>query len=136
MPDVALACCKLAEKGVESSSPAQFRDIGFVSHLTDPDGFIIELLQHDFEANHQAAVPQMEYPLGQHASLGQVTLRVSDIEASLHFYQATLGMTLLSVQVRVEKEEWGGRGVRMRKGTGRVATGQEKVTEIVFKVRE
>lgn len=100
LSDVKLACKKLADYGIKVSTPAQFRDIGFLCHLTDPDGFIIELLQHEFESNHQAVTPNMEYPLGQFATLGQVTLRVSNISASLNFYQETLGMSLLSIQVR------------------------------------
>ena len=101
MPDVMLACKKLAEFDVEVSRPVQFRDIGFLCHLSDPDGFKIELLQHVFESNYKSFTPQMSFPLGQACTLGQVTLRCSNIAASLQFYQATLEMRLLSVQVCV-----------------------------------
>lgn len=48
LPDLDVACEQLRRKGVDVSVPHQFRDIGYMAHLHDPEGFAIELLQHDF----------------------------------------------------------------------------------------
>ena len=42
--------------------------------------------------------PSADLPLGFPATLGQITLRISDAEASLRFYRDQLGMKLLSRQ--------------------------------------
>ena len=98
LADVAEAARQLRARGVAVSDPRQFRDIGFLCHLEDPEGFQIELLQHRFEANFSPAPPQVDHPLGSRPGLGQVTLRAIDIEANLRFYGEGLGMRLLSVQ--------------------------------------
>ena len=98
LPDVDLACRRLNAKGIAVSEPAQFRDIGYLCHLSDPEGFCIELLQHDFEANFHPTPVDPRQPLGSKPNLGQITLRVKDIEANLHFYCNLLGMKLLSRQ--------------------------------------
>ncbi len=98
LADVDLARAQLVAAGIEVSVPRQFLDIGYLCHLTDPDGFVIELLQHRFAENHVPIDPDPDFPLGQSATLGQVTLRVRDIDASLSFYRDRLGMTLLSRQ--------------------------------------
>ena len=71
-------------------------------HLSDPFGFALELLQHDFQSSvtSQRVQASLEpnLALGQEAHIGQITLRVSDINRSLQFYQSTLGMKLLSIQ--------------------------------------
>ena len=89
---------RLMSAGVDVSEPQQFRDIGFLCHLHDPEGFEIELLQHDFETHHVAAPENPDHPLGGQATLGQITLRVVDIDANLKFYRDALGMKLLSIQ--------------------------------------
>ena len=50
LQDVNLARRKIIKLGTEVSDPAQFYEIGYLCHLTDPDGFSIELLQHTLEA--------------------------------------------------------------------------------------
>lgn len=99
LADVDLARQRLIGAGVDVSVPRQFRDIGYLCHLTDPDGYVIELLQQTFEANYRPFVPQPAYPLGCPATLAHITLRVKDAEQSLRFYQDRLGMRLLSRQV-------------------------------------
>ena len=42
----------LASQGWPVSPPRQFRDIGYLCHLQDPEGFQVELLQQGFEGNH------------------------------------------------------------------------------------
>ena len=49
LPNVDLACEQLTQAGVMVNTPKQFRDIGYLTHLTDPEGFQIELLQHTFQ---------------------------------------------------------------------------------------
>ena len=48
LPDLDQAAEWLRRAGINVSRPAQFRDIGYMCHLSDPEGFSIELLQHDF----------------------------------------------------------------------------------------
>lgn len=100
--DVDTARSQLVAQGVDVTSPKQFRDIGYMCHTKDPFGYSIELLQHDFECNFCSARIQSSLQpnsaLGQQTHLGQITLRVSNIDKSLSFYQDTLGMKLLSRQ--------------------------------------
>jgi len=97
-PDVDEAASRLRGAGVQVGNGSQFRDIGFLTHLADPEGFGIELLQHDFESNFVRGTPSPDLPLGFPATLGQITLRIADAEASLRFYRDQLGMKLLSRQ--------------------------------------
>jgi len=97
-PDVNEAASRLRAAGVQVENGSQFLDIGFLTHLADPDGFGIELLQHDFERNFVRGTPSADLPLGFPATLGQITLRISDADASLNFYRDQLGMKLLSRQ--------------------------------------
>ena len=97
LPDVAAARRRLRAAGVEVSQPQQFEDIGFLCHLQDSAGFIVELLQHRFEDNFQPMTPTAD-PLGGRGTLGQITLRVKNPAKSLAFYRDGLGMTLLARQ--------------------------------------
>lgn len=100
----------------------QFRDIGYMQHILDPSGFMIELLQTSFEENislrrqlwneHEREKWTCNFQQSQPASslaahsilatqpfvIGQITTRVKDDKASLDFYQNVLGMKLLSEQ--------------------------------------
>ena len=98
LPNVDLAYSQLRSAGVPVSVPTQFRDIGYLCHLSDPEGFQVELLQHTFRDNRPAGAGDAGEPLGGGARIGQVTLRVTDIEAALSKYRGQLGMRLLSVQ--------------------------------------
>ena len=98
LADVKLAQRLLLKKDISVSEPKQFRDIGYLSHLLDPEGFTIELLQHDFEANFKPVSPIPSAALQQIPVLGQITLRVADIDKNLDFYRDSLGMKLLSIQ--------------------------------------
>ncbi|KIC09512.1 glyoxalase [Leisingera sp. ANG-M1] len=95
LPDLDIACEQLRQKGVEVSAPHQFRDIGYMAHLHDPEGFAIELLQHDFLGNRPEGAGDASLPLGGGAHVGQITLRTGDIAAEL---AAHADMKLLSVQ--------------------------------------
>ena len=105
LPDVDNACERLRHHGIEVTDPHQFRDIGYLCHLADPDGYVIELLQHKFAENHTPTVADPALALGAPPTLGQITIRVTDIERSLAFYRGFLGMDLLSRQV-VEPSEF------------------------------
>jgi len=98
LADVDLAAARLAAAGIETTQPAQFEDIGYLCHLRDPDGHAIELLQHRFLANHEPVEADPGLELGSAPTLGQITLRVADADASLGFYRDGLGLTLLSRQ--------------------------------------
>ncbi|KAJ9466420.1 Lactoylglutathione lyase [Diplonema papillatum] len=98
LPNVDAARAQLCAAGVQVTEPKQFADIGYLCHLHDPAGFSIELLQHHFEGNRadNGGTEPVQPFAG--ARVGQVTLRVADLDASLAFYQDRLGMALLSVQ--------------------------------------
>ncbi|CAF1153462.1 unnamed protein product [Adineta ricciae] len=89
----------LQSKGIKTSDPSQFEDIGYVCHLTDPNGFIIELLQHHFQETFlKKHLPEENFPLGYPCCIGQITLQVNDIDKTQRFYGDVLGMKLLSIQ--------------------------------------
>ncbi|CUK11797.1 lactoylglutathione lyase [Ruegeria denitrificans] len=96
VPDVDLAVSHLRAKGVEVSDPKQFLDIGYLCHLKDPEGFVVELLQHDFQGNRPENAADPADPFAK-ACIGQITLRTGDIAAEDAFCRAQ-GMRLLSVQ--------------------------------------
>lgn len=98
LPQVDIARAQLLDAGIAVGDALQFRDIGYLCHLADPDGYVIELLQHRFAVNHMPSPPDPSFALGSRPTLGQVSLRVRDAEASLAFYQRHLGLTLLSTQ--------------------------------------
>ena len=98
LPQVDIARDRLLEAGIAVSDATQFRDIGYLCHLADPDGYVIELLQHRFEINHVPSPPDRDFVLGSRPTLGQVSLRVRDADASLAFYRDRLGLKLLSRQ--------------------------------------
>lgn len=93
LPDLDMACAQLRAAGVEVSAPRQFLDIGYMAHMHDPAGFVIELLQHDFVGKHSQG--DHSEPLGGGAHIGQITLRAGDIAAELQRFD---DMALLSVQ--------------------------------------
>ena len=64
LPDVNIARERLYFGGVQVSEPVQFRDIGYLCHLRDPDGYVIELLQHRFAASHEPGEPDPTHALG------------------------------------------------------------------------
>ena len=95
LPNVDIAVAQLCGAGIAVSDPKQFIDIGYMAHLTDPEDFVIELLQHDFEGHRPQDAGDPDLPLGGGAHVGQITLRTGDIEAEL---QQFASMQLLSIQ--------------------------------------
>ena len=86
----------LTEQGMEVSPPRQFRDIGYLAHITDPFGFPIELLQKGFEGNHKPA--NKDDGFGAQSTIAHITLRVTDLTRARTFFEHDLGMRLISVQ--------------------------------------
>ncbi|GGH27785.1 hypothetical protein SAMN05444007_104136 [Cribrihabitans marinus] len=95
VPDLDRAVDQLRRDGLEVSVPHQFRDIGYLCHLSDPAGFPVELLQWTFQDSPPA--PQQSGGPFSAARIGQITLRSGDISAETEIWIA-LGMRLLSVQ--------------------------------------
>ena len=98
LPNVDIAHAQLSDAGVEVTAPRQFGEIGYMCHLRDPEGFPIELLQHRFEMNRRPGDGDPSQRLGGGAGIGQITLRVGDLDGALRFYRDGLGMRVLSIQ--------------------------------------
>lgn len=98
LPNVDIAHAQLCEAGVAVSRPKQFGEIGYMCHLEDTEGFSIELLQHRFEGHRGEGDGDPEVVLGGGARIGQITLRIADLDSALGFYRDRLGMMLLSIQ--------------------------------------
>lgn len=94
--DLGHAVRSLIQQGWPASEPHQFRDIGYLCHVHDPQGFTIELLQQGFEGREKAA--GAGHAIGGQATLAHITLRVSDIACARTLCEDTLGLRLLSVQ--------------------------------------
>lgn len=95
----------LQSKQIQCDDPVQFEDIGYVCHLKDPNGFIIELLQHDFQKTFNENIKKNgrkiinnHFSLGYPCCLGQITLQTNDIMKTRWFYEDILAMKLLSIQ--------------------------------------
>ncbi len=86
----------LRDRGHPVRDPVQFRDIGYMTHLSDPDGLSIELLQHGFEGREKPAPDG--HPIGAQATIAHITLRVSDIDKAQRYLADHLDMRLMSVQ--------------------------------------
>ena len=104
LPNVDMAFEQLSRTGIDISPPRQFLDIGYLCHLTDPEGFQVELLQHTFEGERRTSPGDRELPLGGGAQIGQITLRVTDLDEALKRYQHSMGMQLLSKQVVANRD--------------------------------
>ena len=94
--DLDAAIAFLKEYGVKTTDPVQFRDIGYMSKITDPCGLTIELLQQGFEGNAKP-VPH-GHLVGAQATLAHITLRVKDLAVAQSYFHDELGMRLMSVQ--------------------------------------
>lgn len=94
--DLDVAFQHLQQWGHDISDPQQFRDIGYMSHLRDPQGFSIELLQRGFEG--RATKAGQGHPVGAQATFAHITLRVNDIAAARAYCENKLGMRLMSIQ--------------------------------------
>ncbi|MES0882761.1 VOC family protein [Roseibium sp. SCP14] len=98
VPDLDLAYTQLTDLGLTITAPHQFRDIAYMSHMSDPEGHVIELIQHSFEGKPHTAMGDANYPLGGGARIGLITLRTDDIETDMARCRDELGMRFLSRQ--------------------------------------
>jgi predicted enzyme related to lactoylglutathione lyase len=98
LPDLDVAFTQLRGRGIKVTAPHQFRNIAYMSHLTDPAGHVIELLQHSFKGNAKTQAGDPTLPLGGGARIGLITLRTDDIEGEFHSCSDKLGMRYLSRQ--------------------------------------
>lgn len=93
-PDIDLAHEQLRERGVEGGPPRQVGEIAYLSHYKDPEGFLFELVEHQFEG--QRVSNGDPGSLGGGAHLNLLTLRTSDIDPILETCEGW-GMKLLSI---------------------------------------
>ncbi|MEM7441156.1 MAG: VOC family protein [Pseudomonadota bacterium] len=96
VPDLDLAYTQLTAQGIAMSEPRQFRDVGYLAHITDPEGFAIELLDHHFKGEGPKGTADPSQ-LGGGAHLSLLTLRAAEIE-TLDQEILAIGMQPLSVQ--------------------------------------
>lgn len=90
------ACDELTAMGIEVSAPRQFRDVGYLAHFQDPEGFKIELIEHWFQGSRpegQADAPMFKG----NACLNLLTLRTHAITPLREAFLGW-GMTPLLVQ--------------------------------------
>lgn len=101
VPNLDVAHAQIVEKGVAATEPHQFRDIAYLSHLVDPEGHVIELIQHTFQgkprSDNNGADHSSTQPLGGSARIGLITLRTADISADRKTC-LDLGMAYMSRQ--------------------------------------
>ncbi len=96
VPNIELAWGQLGARGLTPSAPRQFRDVGYLAKVTDPEGFSIELIDHWFQGERPDD-PNDDTRLGGGAHLSLVTLRTGDIGA-VEPDLLGIGMTPLSMQ--------------------------------------
>ncbi|APX18004.1 hypothetical protein BWR17_19125 (plasmid) [Phaeobacter inhibens] len=97
VPDLDLACLQLITRGVAVDGPRQFRDLGYLAHIVDPEGFQIELIQHVFDGEPKPSLQDPE-ALGGGPSLNLVTLRTNDIASVRALCEERLNMRLLCIE--------------------------------------
>ena len=85
----------LRSKDIIVPDPIQFQNIGYMTHIADPDGHSIELLQQGFEGNESD--PSSGHPIGAQAILAHITLRIADLDAAQNWAEKH-GLRLMSVQ--------------------------------------
>lgn len=96
VPNIELAHQQLTDKGIPVGIPRQFRDVGYLAHFQDPEGFTIELIAHTFQGE-QRQEPTDPKCLGGGAHLNLLTLRTANIKP-IQEACAAWGMSLLSIQ--------------------------------------
>ncbi len=95
VPNIELACEQLTERGVKVTQPDQFLDIGYLAHFSDPNGFQIELIDHEFKGNRRG-VQVDEKLLGGGPRINLLTLRTNNIN-EVKLLAKKLGMSELAI---------------------------------------
>lgn len=93
----------ISADGVAVSEAAQFLDIGYLSHLHEPGGNEIELLQRTFRPQR---APLWSDGLDGVDVLGLITLRVARLDAALAFFESGLGMRSLATMEVSSDDRW------------------------------
>ena len=96
VPDLDLAYRQLLTKGAAVTEPIQFRDVGYLCKVTDPEGFSVELIEHWFKGERPNETSDTAR-LGGGAHLSLLTLRTPDI-STIEPDILDWGMAPLSVQ--------------------------------------
>ncbi len=97
--DVNIARRRLIANNVDVGKAFEVKEVAYLCHFNDPDGYCVELIQHNFLHNHRPEPENQVYKLGSSPTFLLVTYRIKDPARSLRFYCELLGMTLLSKQV-------------------------------------
>lgn len=97
VPNLTLAREHLLLQGINIGSPFEVKNIAYLCHLTDPDGYCIELIQHYFANNNRKILSSSNSFQECQPTLNLSALRVKQIDKSLAFY-TKLGMRLVSRQ--------------------------------------
>ncbi|AUI85959.1 bleomycin resistance protein [Vibrio azureus] len=90
-----LACQWLQQQGYFVTQPAQFRDIGYLAHLSDPNGMTIELLQTTFSGSTPPT--ELSHPIASGATVAHISVRCHDKQQMLSWCQQQ-GLKLKSIQ--------------------------------------
>jgi len=102
IPDVDSAVAGLVAAGAQDARvQGQFLDIGYVGHLPDPDGYMLEVLQTVMEKSFRPELVPVPAPTALRAvapAITQFKMNITDPKRSLAFYRDGLGMRLLSKQ--------------------------------------
>ncbi len=95
VPNIDFAYRQLTEQGLEVQVPRQVGDVAYLAHLTDPEGYTIELLDHWFQGDRPPEKIDTRR-LGGGPCLNLLTLRAVDIDPVDRSIKA-MGMTPLSI---------------------------------------
>ncbi|XQW84826.1 VOC family protein [Thalassotalea piscium] len=97
VPNLVLAREHLILQGINIGSPFAVKNIAYLCHFTDPDGYCIELIQHYLTNNNRKILSRSTSFQECQPTFNLSTLRVKQIDKSLAFYKK-LGMSLVSRQ--------------------------------------
>lgn len=93
----------LRDKNIVISSPVQFKEIGYMSKVIDPKGFVIELLQQGF-VGYEEKISENVHPIGSQGTLSHITLRIHDLVKAQTYFEQRCNMRLMSIQPVEELE--------------------------------
>ncbi|MFD2176345.1 VOC family protein [Veronia pacifica] len=85
----------LRQHGVFVTEPSQFKDIGYLAHLSDPSGMTIELLQTTFSDSSPSTT--LPHPISSGATVAHISVRCHDRQHMLSWCQQQ-GLILKSIQ--------------------------------------
>ena len=96
LPDFNHACRDLQTKGVAVPALYHFKDIYFMSHLINLEGFQIELTQNTFLDKGKSVTERMDNTLGGRCQFKQIALGTTYIVAEISYFVYDSGMKILS----------------------------------------